>query len=307
MKLACLSCFLLLCLNVFAQDEVVKKLSRDSKIEIKKQKDTLNLLWRRGGQYGLNLSQGSLSNWAAGGDNFSLAVTSVLNLFAFYKNGKHSWDNTFDFNLGYLKTSTLGSRKNDDRIDLLSKYGRQISKKWNLSGLVNFRSQLFKGYTVENDTSVFSSAFLSPAYVLGSIGADYKPTEFLSVFISPVTARWVIVKNDSLAAKGLYGVDSGQHVKTELGAFVTANFLKEFNQVFSYKARLDLFSNYRHNPQNIDVFFTNVFSVKFSKVLSANWNIDLIYDDDVRLFGKEGNRPAVQIKSIVGAGLVLKF
>ena len=45
----------------------------------------------------------------------------------FIKKEKHSWDNTFDFNLGYVKTTSLGSRKNDDRFDLLSKYGYAIS------------------------------------------------------------------------------------------------------------------------------------------------------------------------------------
>jgi hypothetical protein len=52
---------------------------------------------------------------------------------------------------------------------------------------------------------------------------------------------------------------------------------------------------------------TNVFSVKLSRLLSANWNIDFIYDDDVRIFGKNGTSPALQIKSLIGAGLQVKF
>jgi hypothetical protein len=52
---------------------------------------------------------------------------------------------------------------------------------------------------------------------------------------------------------------------------------------------------------------TNVFSVKLSRFLSANWNIDFIYDDDVRIFGKNGRSPALQVKSLIGAGLQLKF
>ena len=97
--------------NLYAQDETVKKLSSDAAVIIKKEADTLKKEWRRGGLYNINLSQGSLSNWAAGGDNFSLAVTSILNLYAFYKKDIHSWDNTLDFNFGYVRTSSLGSRK----------------------------------------------------------------------------------------------------------------------------------------------------------------------------------------------------
>jgi hypothetical protein len=121
-----------------AQDETVKKLRSETERKISKDpNDTIPKAWRSGGMYSLNLSQGSLSNWAAGGEDFSLALSSVLNLYAFYKKEKYSWDNTFDFNLGYIKTTSLGSRKNDDRFDLLSKYGYGISDKVSVSVLMN--------------------------------------------------------------------------------------------------------------------------------------------------------------------------
>jgi hypothetical protein len=298
---------LLVLLDAQAQDETVRKLQAESARGIKKEADTLNRRWRKGGIYSLNLSQGSLSNWAAGGDDFSLSVNSIMNLFAFYKRDRHSWDNTFDFNFGYVNTTSLGSRKNDDRIDLLSKYGYGVSSDWNLAGLFNFRSQLAKGYTYDEGGRTFSSAFLSPANILVSAGMDYKPNNYFSVFMSPLTQRWIIVKDDSLSARGLYGVEPGRHSKSELGAFLTANYIKELNKVVAYKGRLDLFSNYKHNPQNVDVFFSNIFSAKLSRALSASWNIDLIYDDDARLFGKNKRSPALQVKSLVGAGLMVRF
>jgi hypothetical protein len=228
-------------------------------------------------------------------------------LFGFYKKGKYSWDNTLDMNLGYVKTTSLGSRKNDDRFDLLSKYGRAISSKWNLAALFNFRTQFAKGYTYTSTSKTFSSAFLSPAYILTSLGLDYKPNAAFSIFISPVTARWVIVKDDTLSSKGFYGVTPGKNSKSEFGAFVSANFLKDLSKTLSYKARLDLFSNYKHNPGKIDVFMSNLWAVKLSKVLAATWNLDLIYDDDVRMFGDDGKSPAWQIKSLLGVGLLVKF
>lgn len=292
--------------TAFSQDETVKKLRDDASRTIKKE-EADSLVWRKGGLYGINLSQGSLSNWAAGGDDFSLSVNSVLSLFAFYKKEKHSWDNTLDFNLGYVRTSSLGSRKNDDRIDILSKYGYALGEKVNLAGLFNFRSQLFKGYTYPDNVKTFSSAFLSPAYVLFSPGIDFKPNKDLSIFISPGTVRWTIVKDDTLSAAGLYGVEPGKHVNTEVGAFASVNYLKEFNKIVTYKGRLDLFSNYKNNPQNIDLYMTNVVNVKLSKILSMTWSVDMIYDDDVRLFGKTGEGAALQLKSLVGVGLLINF
>jgi Protein of unknown function (DUF3078) len=308
MKQAILAFCLITSIMAAAQDPTVKSLQADANKTIKKEEDTTKKAWRTGGFFSLNLTQGSLSNWAAGGDKFSLSLNSILSAHAFYKKNKSSWDNTLDANFGYLRTTSLGSRKNDDRLDVVSKYGHAIAKKWNLAALFNFRTQFANGYSYSADNQkTFSSAFLSPAYVLLSLGLDFKPTDNFSLFLSPVTARWVIVKDDSLAQHGFYGVTPGEHTKSEFGAFVSATYLKDFSKTFGYKGRLDLFSNYKHNPEKVDVYFTNLFSVKISKVLAATWNIDLIYDDDVRIFGKDGHSPAWQVKSLVGAGLMVKF
>jgi hypothetical protein len=269
--------------------------------------DTIPPAWKKGGIYGITVSQASLNNWAAGGENFSLSVNSLLSLFAFYKNGKHSWDNTFDFNLGYVKTTSLGGRKNDDRFDLFSKYGHQLTPKLNLSALFNIRSQFFKGYTFTDGNKTHVSGFMSPGYILLGVGIDFKATKNLSIFISPATARWVIVKDTALSNRGLYGVKPGESSAFEFGAFVTISYLKEFNKYITYKGRLDLFSNYLNKPQNIDVYMTNILNAKLGKAFSMAYSLDLIYDDDVRLFGKNKNSAALQVKSLVGLGLILKF
>jgi Protein of unknown function (DUF3078) len=295
-------------LSATAQDEKVKGLRSESDRKIAKDpNDTIPKLWRTGGLYSLNLSQGSLSNWAAGGEDFSLALNSLLNLYGFYKKGKHSWDNTFDFNLGYVKTTSLGSRKNDDRFDLLSKYGYSIGNKVSIAGLFNIHSQFFKGYTYPDNVKTFSSAFMAPGYILLGAGFDYKPDKDLSIFFSPATARLVIVRDTALSNKGLYGVTPGKKTVLEFGAFASISYLKEFNKVLTYNARLDLFSNYRHNPQNVDINMTNTLNVRVSKVVSATWGLDLIYDDDARLFGKNRTSAALQVRSLVGIGLLVKF
>jgi hypothetical protein len=68
-----------------------------------------------------------------------------------------------------------------------------------------------------------------------------------------------------------------------------------------------LFTNYRRRPGNVDVFTTHYFAFKINKFLSATYNLDFIYDDDVKLFGKEKNSPALQTKSIVGIGFSMPF
>jgi len=294
---------------VKAQDSTIKVLRTEANRTIPKAvPDTIHKNWITGGIFNLNIAQGSLENWAAGGDKFTLALNMYTNGHAFYSKGKISWDNNVDIHVGYINTTSLGTRKNDDRFDFISKYGYALSSNFFLSGLFNLRTQFFDGYTYPTpETPLFSSTAFSPGYVVLSPGIDYKPVKSLSIFVSPITSRWVIVANPTLSKIGAYGVDSGEHSISELGAFATITFNSNFTKTITYNARLDLFSNYRHNPGNVDVYMTNFFAAKINKVFSVTWSVDMIYDDDVRIFGPEHNSPRLQLKSMVGIGILLKL
>jgi Protein of unknown function (DUF3078) len=288
-----------------AQDGTVKDLQgAASKTIAKDPKDTAVKTWKKGGLFTFNVAQGSLDNWVGGGDKFSFSAVSFLNLYAFYKKDKNSWDNSLDLGYGFVKTTSLGQRKSDDRIDFLSKYGYAIAKKWNAGVLFNFRSQFANGYAYGKtpagaEIKTLTSKLFAPAYVLLSLGLDYKPNDNFSVFISPLTERWVIVADDSLSAKGAYGVTPGKKVKNELGAFLSAKFNKEVAKNIIFTSRLDLFSNYKKEPQNMDLFWTNVLTMKVNKFISANISLDLLYDDDAI--------SRLQRRQLLGIGMSAKF
>lgn len=293
-----------------AQDPTVKDLKNEAAKTITKDpKDTTHKTWKLGGLFNLNVNQGTLSNWSAGGDKFSFSLNAYLNVFAFYKKNKHSWDNSLDLAYGIVNTTSLGSRKASDRIDLLSKYGYSIAPKWSVSTLFNLRTQFTNGYAYSKtasgaDTSNVISKTFAPAYVLLSIGVDYKPTDNFSIFISPLTERWVIV-GDSVIAP-LYGLLPGKKAKNELGAFVTANYTAKLGANFVYKSRLDLFSNYKQKPQNIDVYWTNALTAKLTKYINFSFNLDMIYDDDTKNVNP-AKGPAPQWLQLMGIGFAYNF
>ncbi len=287
----------------FAQDVVVAKLRSETSRSIKHDADTSVWNWKQGGMYNFNLSQSSLSNWAAGGDNFNLAINSYFNYFKFYRKERQSWDNNIDINLGFVQSTSLGGRKNDDRADFLSKYGYKIDTTgvWYLSGLFNFRSQFFDGYSF-GGTPVFTSSFLSPAYIILSAGLDYKPDNKLSIFFSPLTSRTTLLLSKKLSELGKYGVAVGKNVNRETGLFITINYNNTIAPNVIYKGRADFFSNYYEKPENINLYMTNMFTFKILKNFSATYSLDLIYDDKIRIFGPLKQSPGLQMKSIIGIG-----
>ena len=71
-----------------SQDKTVKDLQAKVTKSTNKVKIDSGHVWKTGGLFNLNFGQGSQSNWAAGGDDFSLSIASYLGLYAHYKKNK---------------------------------------------------------------------------------------------------------------------------------------------------------------------------------------------------------------------------
>jgi hypothetical protein len=274
--------------------------------------------WTRGGVFGLNFTQASFTNWAAGGVN-SVSGQVLLNLFSNYKKGDNTWDNTLEMSYGLLqqgKASLL--RKTDDKIDFTSKYGRKaFNEKWYYSALFNFKSQFMPGYNYISDTSkVKISDWLAPAYGLIALGMDYKPNTKFTLFISPLTGRITIVNDGALSAAGAFGVKPGEKIRNEFGGYVRAQYRADIIQNVNLTTRLELFSNYLDRPQNIDVNAEVLLTMKVNKYISASINMQAIYDNDINIKGDYNNDgviganeagPRLQFRQVLGIGFNAKF
>lgn len=286
--------------------------------------------WKNGGVFAMNLAQTSLTNWAAGGQN-SFAISGLMSVFANYKGGKDVWNNSLDLGYGLLRQSKeVGWMKTDDKIDFLSKYGRQFSKGWYYAALLNFKTQMTAGYNYPND-SVEISNLLAPAYVLGAIGVDFKPNSYFSLFAAPLTLKTTIVNDQTLANAGAFGVDKavyddagvlqtkGKMIRNELGGYIRVIYSRnKFNQEWlknvAFTTKMDFFSNYLHEPQNIDVSWETQIAFKVNKYISVNVNTHLLYDHDINIAvdaNDDGimdrSGPRVQFKEILGVGFAYKF
>jgi hypothetical protein len=137
---------------------------------------------------------------------------------------------------------------------------------------------------------------------------DWKPREYFSFYLSPATVRWIIVNDDKLSDAGSYGLDPGDKVRTEVGAMARLEFMKDILKNVNLKSKLELFSNYLDQPQNIDVYWDNMFVMTINKYLSASLNLTLAYDDNIRIMDKDGKvGPRTQFKEVLGVGLTYGF
>jgi hypothetical protein len=272
------------------------------------QTDTVKY-WKRSGVFAANFSQVSLTNWAAGGQS-SMAGVFLMNYLANYKKDSLYWDNYIDLGYGFLKNNDEALRKSTDKIEFNSKVGYNTGTNWNYAGLVSFKSQFAPGYNYKDGLREGEaiSKFLAPAYINIALGMDYK-NDFMSLFLSPATGKFTIVNDDALSAAGEFGVDPGKKARAEMGGSVRLAFKKELVKNVTAQSKLDLFSNYFNNPQNIDVDWTFMLNMKVNEWLSANLLTQLIYDDDVKIVNKDtGNAaPMVQFMEMFGVGLSFKF
>jgi hypothetical protein len=271
--------------------------------------------WKTGGLIGLSISQASFTNWAAGGQN-TIALGGIVNLYAKYKSEKASWDNMLDLGYGILKQGKDAEFiKTDDKVDFTSKYGRKASEKWYYAGLVNFKTQMTAGYNYPDITNKISD-LLAPAYVLAAIGMDFKPSDKLTAFVAPFTSKNTIVNDETLSNAGAFGVDAGKKTRSEVGGYLRMVYQQTYfkDKSVSVLSKLDLFSNYNNNPQNIDVSWETIIGLKVNRFITTTITTHLIYDDDVDIaFDRnddgviDGSGPRTQFKEVIGIGLNVKF
>ncbi|UOG74443.1 DUF3078 domain-containing protein [Hymenobacter tibetensis] len=282
--------------------------------------------WRRGGAGTLNFSQVSLSNWAPGGQS-SLSLLALGNVYVHFRGESHTFDMASNLVYGLIKAGKSKLRKNDDRLEVNARYARSFSSNWSYASQLNLKTQL----TPTNDvikTDSLLSKFFAPAYVLASLGVEYRQNEDFSLFFSPITGKFTIVNDQTLADAGAFGVKaarrdeddllvvgSGERMREELGAYFNARYRHPLMTNITYQTRLELFSNYFHDPQNIDVNWESLLDFKVNKFFSASVAATLIYDDDILVplnadkqnaeLTARGRR--IQFKETLGIGLTYKF
>jgi len=291
---------------------VVVLLNTFFSMEVIAQEDTTLLapakLWKFEGLYLFNINESSFTNWVAGGEN-QVGISTILKPKLVYDNQKWSWLTEFDFRYGFQKIQSGTGQKSDDVLQMESRVGRRISEKWKFSGLYTFNSQ----FSSSHIDGQLVSCFMAPAYTNTSLGFDYSPKEAISIYLTPWNVRTTYVLNDSLSAKGEFGVSPGHSYVMKMGPSFMIKYKDEFMKNFLIDTTLGVFSNLMDGFGNPVVNWDTILTMKVNKYIATNFDFNLFYDPDSKVEVKDssgqfiGKEAKVQFKQTLGVGLTLNW
>ena len=281
------------------------------------------------------LNQASLSNWVKGGES-SISTFLDVTGYSDYDNKKLklSSNNFARLKFGYIATGQDGIRKNIDLLETNSKLNHKAFGKFDFSAILLFKTQIAKGRNyfkndAGEDTSNLVSKFMNPAVLTIGFGLDYKPNKTTSINFSPFSYKGTFVtdpayfhnKYDSTRIdQTQYGIAKNRKSLNEPGvSFMITNEFKPV-ETLTIINRLQLFTNYIHNPQNVDVDWEMIATAKLNWFIDVRFNTHLVFDDDTKTVeqymngkpilrpdGTEKKTARIQFKEMLGLSLFFRF
>lgn len=250
--------------------------------------------WQRGGGIGLDLSGMGIANPRVGAGANRFGIGGIGTFFMNRKDSSSYWDNNGSLQLSLQRigqtkpTDGLGFQKNLDILRLTSRYGRKLKGgKLYIAAegmaqtllLETYASNFLKQQNAEDNVV---AKFFAPALLTFSPGLDWRPNPKYSVFLSPASVRLIFVGDDALANLNIHGNDIGKNNSLQVGANLVGKYTNKYlKERITTTSTLNLFSNYRRQPEKVDVIWQNNLSILIFKGLSLDLLGELYYDYDV--------------------------
>lgn len=212
--------------------------------------------WRVGAFGTIGGSISNFNNWYAQGfpNNSSGNIGFTVNGFANLQQDKFFWRNSLNTNLSWVKLDDEddpndedGFREAVDVFNLTSLYGRKLSEKWAVSGLMEYRTTILNNF---ND----------PGYLDLGVGATWTPITDLVVVIHPLNYNFVFADDDTI-------------FNSSLGAKIVADYTRQIGAV-NFKSNLSMFQSYESGDLS-NWTWINSFSYTLWKVIGVGFDFGL--------------------------------
>lgn len=292
--------------------EVEPEVAPTTTIEMEKKKESF---WKFGGSFSVQASQNYISsNWYKGGES-NLAGIVDLDGFANYDNKDNiQWDNKaeLDFGINSAGSDSLRPfRVNQDLFKVTSKLGIKAFKNFFYTAEGEFSTQLFNTYVPNTYERV--TAPLSPIRTYLSVGMDYKYKGMLSVFLSPVSYKFVYV-NDTSVRDGVdpslniarkFGIDPGKQTLHQVGGLLKVTFKHTFVDVIGLESDLLVYTNYSGVRNGVEIDWKITANFLLNRYFSARVMLHPRFDNITVL--PDGEKPKIQFNELISLGFNYKI
>ncbi|MBA4410707.1 MAG: hypothetical protein C0397_14945 [Odoribacter sp.] len=296
------------------RDFVFEKNDTKQKLTAIQKKYQILTPWDLGGNGTFGFTQTYLNNWKAGGKS-AFSFLMVLKGYANYSNSKLKWENSGEIRNGWIRQggNIDQTQKNDDKLELISRLGVSAFKKWYYSGEIDFVTQFFNGYNYPDKTNPISS-YMSPAKTLIKLGLDYKPNKNFSLFISPLTAKYVFVRDTALIDQTRFGVSADSRSFWEPGLNADLRYKMDITPRISYETKFKMFLNYQEPFKKVDINWENTVVAQLTDRINMTFMLYMLYDDNVTFntgkmdsYGKAIFKPKWQTRELMTVGFSYKI
>ena len=265
-------------------------------------------IWKLHSETNFVFNQTYLSNWASGGQS-SISTTLDATGFADYRNDDLGIlaNNFIRLKYGFIKPGQEDIQKSDDQLETNSKISHKAFGKFNFTAIMLFKTQISKGYDYPND-SIAVSSFMNPATLTLGLGLDYKPLKKTSINFAPISYKATFVLDTVHYDQTKYGIPKNKRVLQEPGA--SLQITNEFSplKTITITNRLQLFTNYINNPQNIVVDWEMIATAKLNWFTDLRFNTHMVYDDKVLIpLVDENGKPILGPDGVQKKGKRLQF
>jgi len=212
--------------------------------------------WRVGAFGTIGGSLSNFSNWYAQGapNNSSGNIGFTVNAFANKLEDKYFWRNNLNLNLNWTKLDDKENPLDSDSFEpttdvfnFTSLYGRKLSEKWAVSGLLEYRTTLLNNF---ND----------PGYLDLGVGFTWTPITDLVVVIHPLNYNFVFADDDTI-------------FQSSLGAKIVADYTRQIGKV-NFKSNLSAFASYESSDLS-NWTWINSFSYTLWKGIGVGFDFGL--------------------------------
>ncbi|MBR1630367.1 MAG: DUF3078 domain-containing protein [Paludibacteraceae bacterium] len=243
-------------------------------------------------------------NWYKGG-NSTLAVLGIIKGNIVYRHGGIEWDNQGEWRMGFSNVSGDTIHKiatNEDLFKVSSKLGVKMLKngKLNYAATIELQTQLFRTWSGINSTTL-KTTFFSPFRLNAGIGIDYKPSKNLSVVVSPLAYKCVLIYDTAHIDQTAYGIDRDRKALSEWGSSVNVTHTWKPLHELQVDTRLYLYTNYQAIEFELEV----VGNFIINRFMSTRVSIYPRFDNTTNRTSQE--RARLQFKELISIGFSHTF